>query len=120
MVLSLVDEAEHLLLDDIGEVADRALEQLRLLDDGDPKFLVAVAGEDFARDALQVLPGRDLRGQHIVHAAQGLDDLAQELSPISRWVARCASGWASPCPVTVRCENRAARRRRRRPRSAPR
>ena len=77
VILALIDEAEHLLLDDIGEVADRALEQLRLLDDGYAEFLVAVAREHFARDALQVLPGRDLRGQHVVNAAQGLDDLAQ-------------------------------------------
>ncbi len=32
-----------------------------------------------------------LRGQHVVHAAQGLDDLAQETSPISRLDARCAA-----------------------------
>ncbi len=101
VVLALIDEAEHLLLDDVGKVADRAFEQLRLLDDGDPKFLIAVAGENFACDALQVLPGCDLRGQHIVHAAQGLDDLAQEFSPISRLAARCASGRASPSPAAA-------------------
>ena len=69
VILALIDEAEHLLLDDVGEIADRALEQLRLLDDGYAKLLVAVAREHFARDALQVLPRRCLRGQHIVNAA---------------------------------------------------
>ncbi len=43
VVLALIDEAEHLLLDDIREIADRALEQLRLLDHGDAEFLIAVS-----------------------------------------------------------------------------
>ena len=50
VILALIDEAEHLLLDDVGEVADRALEQLRLLDHGYAELLVAVAGEHLARD----------------------------------------------------------------------
>src|ERR1700722_13096995 len=79
VVLALIDEAEHLLLDDVGKVADRAFEQLRLLDHGNAEFLVTIGCEDLARDLLQMLPGRDLRGQHVVYAAQGLDDLAQEL-----------------------------------------
>ncbi len=78
VIFALVDEAEHLLFDDIGEIADRALEQLRLFDDGDPKFLVAVACEHLARDALQVLPCCSLCRQHVVNAAKGLDDLTQE------------------------------------------
>ena len=53
VILALIDEAEHLLLDDVGEIADRALEQLRLLDDRYAEFLVAVAREDLARDPLQ-------------------------------------------------------------------
>src|SRR3984957_6408098 len=69
VILALIDEAEHLLLDDIGKIADRALEQLRLLDHRDAEFLVTVSGKYLSRDALQVLPGCDLRGQHIVHAA---------------------------------------------------
>ena len=77
VILALIDEAEHLLLDDVGEVADRALEQLRLLDDGYAEFLVAVACEHLACDPLQVLPGRDVRGQDVVNATQRLDDLGQ-------------------------------------------
>ena len=83
VILALIDEAEHLFLDDVGEVADRALEELRLLDDGNAKFLVAVAGEHLAGSALEVLPGRRLCRQHVVNAAQGLDDLAQEKVPVS-------------------------------------
>ncbi len=83
MVLALIDETEHLLLDDVGEVADRTLEQLCLLDHRNAEFLVPIRRKHLAGDALQVLPGRDLRGQHIVHAAQGLDDLAQGCTPIS-------------------------------------
>src|SRR5882672_6947969 len=129
VVLPLIDEAEHLFLDDIGKVADRALEQLRLLDHGNAEFLVAVTHEDLSRDALQVLPGRYLRRQHVVYAAQGLNNLGQEPSPISRTDAwrpslRRASPrrWVSTrrARASLRCENRGARRRRRRPRSAPR
>ena len=54
VILALVDEAEHFLLDDVGKIADRALEQLRLLDDGHAEFLVPVAGEYLPRDALQI------------------------------------------------------------------
>src|SRR5258708_121093 len=124
VILALVDEAEHLLLDDIGKVADRALEQLRLLDHGNAEFFVTVTREDLSRDALQVLPGRYLRGQHIVYAAQGLDNLGQEPSPISPTDARRASRRrASPRRALLhraspRCGNRGARHRRRRPRSA--
>ena len=50
LILALIDEAEHLLLDDVGEVADRALEQLRLLDHGNPEFLVPIGREHFARE----------------------------------------------------------------------
>ena len=53
LIPALVGEAEHLLLDDVGEIADRALEQLRLLDDGHAHFLVAVGGEYVAGAALQ-------------------------------------------------------------------
>ena len=81
MILALIDEAEHFLFDDVGKIADRALEQLRLLDDGHAEFLVPIGREGFSRDPFQVLPGPGLRRQHIVNAAQGLDDLAQRESP---------------------------------------
>src|SRR6266404_1224940 len=124
VVFALIDEAEHLLLDDVGEVADRALEQLRLLDHGNAEFFVTVTREHLARDALQVLPGRYLRRQHIVYAAQGLDNLGQAPSPINRTDGRRASRRRGPPrrawlrPASPRSGNRGARLRRRRPRSA--
>src|SRR5579859_1057545 len=78
VIFALVDEAEHFLFDDVRKIADRALEQLRLLDDRDAEFLVAVARKNLARDALQVLPCRGLCRQHVVDAAKRLDDLTQE------------------------------------------
>jgi hypothetical protein len=120
VIFALIDEAEHLLLDDVREIADRALEQLRLLDHRHAKFFVAVTCENLARHAFQVLPGRDLRGQHIVHAAQGLDDLAQELSPISRADAGCvAAHRAFDRGARARSANRAVVHHPRRPRSEP-
>src|SRR5258708_22007188 len=96
VVLALIDEAEHLLLDDVGKVADRTLEQLRLLDHGNAELFVTVTREDFSRDAFQVLPGRDLRGQHIVYASEGLHNLGQEPSPITRTDARRDSRRRAP------------------------
>jgi hypothetical protein len=79
VIFTLIDEAEHLLFHDIREIADRAFEQLGLLDHGHSEFFVPIACENLARDSLQMLPGCDLRGQYIMHTAQGLDNLAQEL-----------------------------------------
>jgi hypothetical protein len=88
VILALIDEAEHFLLDDIGEIADRALEQLRLLDHRHSEFLIPVTGKDFSRDLFQMLPRRGLRRQHIVNASQGLDDLTQMSSTLSRAARR--------------------------------
>jgi len=115
VILALIDEAEHFFLDNVREVADRPLEELRLFDHRHADFFVPVTGEDLSRDALHVLPGRDMRGNTSWHAAQGLDNLAQERTPISCWGARYA--WASRTPSS--CGSRGAGRRRRRPRSAP-
>jgi hypothetical protein len=59
-----------------------------LLDHGNSELFIAVACKDLARDALQVLPGCDLRGQYIMHTAQGLNNLAQEYSAGRTRVAR--------------------------------
>src|ERR1700736_5743810 len=55
VIFTLVDEAEHFLFDDIGEIADGTIEQLSLLDDRYAKFFVPVTREYFARDAFQML-----------------------------------------------------------------
>jgi len=113
LILALIDEAEHFLFDDIGEIAYRALEQLRLLDHRYSKFLVPVGGKDFARDSFQILPRSGLRRQHIVNASQGLDDLAQVGFPLSRVARRYAIERRSP----LRTVSRASGPRRPRPRS---
>ena len=76
-VAAEVLEGIHLLFDDIGVFADRALEQLRMLDDGHPHLFVAIGLEHRATNALEMLPGTDFGGQHVIHAAHRLDLLAQ-------------------------------------------
>eukprot|EP00611_Tribonema_gayanum_P012703 TRINITY_DN2336_c0_g1_i3.p1 TRINITY_DN2336_c0_g1~~TRINITY_DN2336_c0_g1_i3.p1 ORF type:complete len:704 (-),score=109.00 TRINITY_DN2336_c0_g1_i3:16-2127(-) len=66
-------EGIHLLFDDIGHFADRALEQLGALDHRQPQFAVAVSGKHLRGDGMDVLPGRGIGRQDIVHAANGLD-----------------------------------------------
>jgi hypothetical protein len=88
VIVPLIDETEHLLLDDVREVPDRALEQLGLLDDRHTHLLVAIGGEDFPRGRLQELPQRRLGGQHVMNAAQRLDMLAHRVlsrAAASRW-----------------------------------
>ena len=91
VILALIDEAEHLLLDDVGEIADRALEQLRLLDDRAreiPRTRSSAKTSRVIRS--RMLPRGGLRRQHIVNAAQGLDDLAQGISAQPCGDVRCA------------------------------
>ena len=108
MILALIDETEHLLFDDVREISDRTLEQLRLFDHRNAELLVPVSRENLPRDALQVLPGRDLRGQHIVYAAQGLDDLAQEPldQPVGRVLRDCMPEPAAAAGLAALCESR--------------
>ena len=72
-VAARILEGEHLLLHDVGELADRALEQRRVLDDRHANFLVAVRSEQLARDAFEPLPAGNVRRQDIVHPARRLD-----------------------------------------------
>src|SRR5205807_329639 len=70
-----IGEGVHLLADDVGMLADCALEELRVLDDRHANFLVAVSGEELPRAGLEVLPGPDLLRQHVVHPLDRLDRL---------------------------------------------
>ena len=79
-VPAAVDEGVHLLADHVGMLADRSLEELGVLDHRNADLLVAVGTEQLARAVLEVLPGTDLRGQHIVHPAHRLN-LSGHLSP---------------------------------------
>ena len=72
-VAARILEGEHLLLHDVGELADRALEQRRVLDDRHADFLIAVRGKQLARDAFQPMPAGNVRRQDIVHPARRLD-----------------------------------------------
>ena len=74
-VAAAILEREHLLFDDIGELADRTLEQRGLLKQRHPQLGIAVGGEDLARDALDVLPDGRLFGQHIVHTGDRRNQL---------------------------------------------
>src|SRR6202034_2767918 len=50
-----------------------ALEKLRVLEQRHADLLVAVGAKELAGHALEVLPGGNLRRQHVVHAAHRLD-----------------------------------------------
>jgi hypothetical protein len=59
--LRAIGEGVHLLADDVGALADAAHEQLGVLDHRRPGLEVAVAGEQLAAGALEVLPLRRVR-----------------------------------------------------------
>ena len=75
---ALVFEGEHLLADDVGGAADAALEEVGVLEDRRRDRLVAGAGEDLGRGALEACPGTRLRGQDVEGAA-GCLELARHL-----------------------------------------
>ena len=65
-------EGVHLLLHDVGDLADPAREELRALEDRQTDLAIAVRLEDPACRRLHVLPRRPLR-QAGCHAPDGLD-----------------------------------------------
>lgn len=75
VLVGTVLEGVHLLLDDIGHLADAAHEQGRGLDDGRAHILVAVALQHAAHLAFQPFPARRLRRQDVVHALHSLQGL---------------------------------------------
>ncbi len=79
-VATAVLETVHFLLDDVGVLADRPLEQLGTLDHRHAHFAVAVVGEQFARGGLDPLPVRQLVGEQVVHPADGLELLRHGVS----------------------------------------
>ncbi len=68
----LVLERVHLLLDDVGRLADRADEQRRRLDDRHAQVPIAVEREHATDRVLEALPECGLVRQHVVHAAYRL------------------------------------------------
>ena len=78
-VLAIVVERVHFLFDDIGHLAHAAYEEFGLLDDGRADVAVAVLTEHVADGVLEIFPERCLVGQHIVHAAHGLQCLCHDV-----------------------------------------
>jgi len=101
-------EAVHLVLDDIGRVADAAHEQRRRFDDRHAQIAVAVSREGRARGVLEPLPERRFLGQHVVHAANGLDRrrghglYATALMPIVFFFAPLEGGPPASPPYVAR------------------
>ena len=72
-VASAVLEGVHLLLDDIGFVADAAREELRPLEEGQPDLPVAVGLEGSPGRRLHPLPLARLGGENVAHPPHRLD-----------------------------------------------
>jgi hypothetical protein len=73
---ALVDEAVHLLADDVGRLAHAADEELGLLEHRGADLAVAVAGEDAASGLVHRGPDRGLRRQEVAGALHPADALA--------------------------------------------
>ena len=70
-------EGVHLFLNDIGHFADGALEQLGHLHQRHTDLVITVGVEQLAHCLFEIAPGRCLLRQDVVHAAHGLNVLAQ-------------------------------------------
>src|SRR5215472_16268564 len=70
---SVIVEGVHLPLDDVGRATDATDEERRGFDDRQTHVAIPVLREGLARGVLDAFPDRGLVGQHIVHAANGLD-----------------------------------------------
>jgi len=64
-------EGIHLLLDDVGHLADRTAEELGVLDDRQADLAVAVVLDEVAHGVLEIAPGGGILREHVVHAAYG-------------------------------------------------
>ena len=72
-VAAAVVEGVHLLLDDVGLVADPAGKELGALEERQPDLPVAVGLEDLSPRGLHALPLARLRGQDVADAPHRLD-----------------------------------------------
>ncbi len=66
-------ERVHLVLDDVGDLADRAHEQRCRLDQRHLHVAIPVLRHDIAHCGVELQPQRRRVGQHVVHAAHGLN-----------------------------------------------
>ena len=69
---AVVVERVHLLLDDVGDFADTAHEELGLFHDRRADVSITVLPEHVLRGVLEPMPQRRLAEQNVVHAAHGL------------------------------------------------
>ena len=69
-------EPEELLLDDVGDLADAALEDVGLLEQRRLDPAVAVARGEVGGEPLEAGPGRRLRRQQVARAARGSEGWA--------------------------------------------
>ena len=106
-----VVEAVHLPLDDIGDLADGAAEQLGFLDQGQANLAIAVTGQQPTHSLLQSPPVWGLLRQDVVHPADSSyiahafssDPVAQAddfRMSFSSCTARCCSSAAARCRIT--------------------
>lgn len=75
-----VGKGVHLFLDDIGDFADGALEQVGELNDRHADLPVTVVIQQTRHSAFKVTPQRGLLGQDVVHATNGLQRLTHKKS----------------------------------------
>ncbi len=68
LAIQAILERVHLLLDDVGDLADALHEELGVLDDRRTDLLVAVAPQPVGHAGFEPLPQRRLAGEHVVHA----------------------------------------------------
>jgi hypothetical protein len=100
--VELVLERVHLLLDDVGVLADATHEQRGGLDDRNADVAVAVLREHAPRGVLEMLPQRGFGGEHIVHALDGLQGVGHVDQTIAltaivlRSGLRCAARGSPP------------------------
>ena len=104
LAVQLVLERVHLMLDDVGRIADAANEQRGGLDDRQAYVAVAVLAEDVACGVVEEFPRRRLVGQHVVHSADGLQRCDHQGHPYAcalieidlRSGSRCAARGSPP------------------------
>src|SRR5690606_38657715 len=78
-----VCEGVHLLLDDVGDFADGALEQLGEFHDRHADLPIAVAIQQAGHAAFKIAPQRRLLRKNVVHATNGLQRLAHKMSLVT-------------------------------------
>ena len=116
-------DPEELLLDDIRDVADAALEDLGLLDERGLDLAVAVARGEVCGGPFQARPGGSLGGQQVARASRGLEARHQAESRASAPGDGIPIEHAGPRATGVPWRSGSARRGRsgdRRPRRRPR